>query len=59
MRRAVTLALAAVLMAGTAAFAAPAGPAYKAPRNSLGQPDFSGYWSNASLTPEARPATLG
>ncbi|MGQ9426418.1 hypothetical protein ACXYTJ_09955 [Gilvimarinus sp. F26214L] len=28
---------------------------YEAPRNSLGQPDLSGFWSNASLTPLMRP----
>jgi hypothetical protein len=33
--------------------------AYKAPRNAIGQPDLSGYWSNASLTPESRPSALG
>ena len=33
--------------------------AYKAPRNALGQPDLSGYWSNATLTPESRPAQYG
>jgi hypothetical protein len=38
--------------------AAPA-PAYTAPRNSVGQPDLTGYWSNATLTPESRPSKLG
>jgi len=27
---------------------------YKAPRNAFGQPDLTGYWSNATLTPMAR-----
>jgi hypothetical protein len=65
MRRAV------VLLLGTALGVLPlAGPvltaaaqtksaAYKAPRNAFGQPDLAGYWSNASLTPEARPSSLG
>ena len=62
MRRAVVLligtALCAMPLAGPAATAF-AQTAYKAPRNGLGQPDLSGYWSNASLTPEAKPAALG
>jgi len=33
--------------------------AYKAPRNAFGQPDFGGAWSNATITPESRPATYG
>ncbi len=32
--------------------------AYKAPRNNFGQPDFSGNWSNVSMTPESRPASV-
>ncbi|MBL8773528.1 MAG: hypothetical protein JNK30_19240 [Phenylobacterium sp.] len=34
-----------------AAKAAAAAKAYKAPRNAMGQPDLSGFWSNATLTP--------
>ncbi len=33
--------------------------AYKAPKNGYGQPDFTGAWSNATLTPQARPALYG
>jgi len=33
--------------------------AYKSPRTSFGQPDLGGTWSNASLTPESRPAAYG
>jgi hypothetical protein len=33
--------------------------AYQAPRNAFGQPDLGQYWSNASLTPETRPAAFG
>jgi hypothetical protein len=33
--------------------------AYKAPRLASGQPDLQGYWSNATLTPMARPAKFG
>jgi hypothetical protein len=67
MQRAAIAAVTAVLAAATlppavAQTAPPAAPtavrpAYKAPRNALGQPDLSGYWTNASLTPEARPAS--
>lgn len=32
---------------------------YKGPRNAFGQPDLSGYWSNATLTPESRNPALG
>ncbi|MBL8556492.1 MAG: hypothetical protein JNL41_19625 [Phenylobacterium sp.] len=40
--------------------AAPAkAAAYKAPRNAFGQPDLSGAWSNATLTPMMRPAKFG
>jgi hypothetical protein len=32
---------------------------YKAPRNGFGQPDLGGAWSNATLTPQVRPALYG
>ena len=32
---------------------------YKAPHLAIGQPDLEGYWSNATLTPIARPAAFG
>ncbi|MGI1677689.1 MAG: hypothetical protein K6L75_03080 [Cellvibrionaceae bacterium] len=32
---------------------------YKVPLNIHGQPDLSGFWSNASLTPLTRPRDLG
>lgn len=54
--------LAAVLLSGAAAaplHAAPASGAYRAPRNSWGQPDLSGNWTNVSLTPEQRDPKLG
>ena len=41
-------------MAGSAAAAD-----YKAPLNGFGQPDFSGSWTNTTLTPQARPALYG
>ena len=51
---------AAGLAACALAFAALAGSAaaqaYKAPRNAFGQPDFSGTWTNASVTQLERPA---
>ena len=33
--------------------------AYKAPRTAFGQPDLSGFWTNASLTPLTRSPTVG
>ena len=50
----VALAMAPVAMGGLAV----AGP-YKAPVNGYGQPDLGGTWSNATLTPQARPALYG
>jgi hypothetical protein len=38
--------------------AAAAGP-YSPPRNGLGQPDLSGAWSNATLTPQVRNPLYG
>lgn len=35
------------------------GDPYKAPRTSEDQPDLQGFWTNATLTPVERPATLG
>src|SRR5215213_4046097 len=32
---------------------------YRAPRNSFGQPDLQGMWTNSTLTPVERPARLG
>ena len=65
MQRAVLAAFGSLLLAGvaaapiTAAAADAKAPAkaeapYKTPRNVFGQPDLSGYWSNATLTPMAR-----
>jgi hypothetical protein len=66
LQRAVIIALGSIAVALPAAMvpaqlmAAPAAAsAYKAPRNAFGQPDLSGYWSNATLTPLVRPAKLG
>ena len=33
-------------------------PAYSAPKTAWGAPDLMGIWSNASLTPLTRPASL-
>ncbi|MGH6963531.1 MAG: hypothetical protein ACREE0_03515 [Phenylobacterium sp.] len=47
-----------------AAKAAPAGdptiapPGWSAPKNAMGQPDISGYWSNATMTPLTRNARV-
>jgi hypothetical protein len=70
MRRALVLILGTALVTtgpGFNAFAAPAAqpvaaaadssvppPGWKRPRNAMGQPDLSGYWSNATLTPLTR-----
>ncbi len=66
MSRAIMIALAATLCAGplelasqAAAETKPAAAAYKAPRNAFGQPDLAGYWSNATLTPMMRSASVG
>jgi hypothetical protein len=52
-----------VLLAAAAALALSAGAAlaaevWKVPRNAFGQPDFSGVWSNASVTQLERPPAL-
>ena len=57
-----TRAMTRVLMMGACALALalPASAAeYKAPKNGYGQPDLGGTWSNATLTPQARPALYG
>ena len=64
MNRALILALgtAAIACSGAALAAAPATAkpeASKAPMSADGHPDLSGFWSNATLTPEQRPASLG
>lgn len=48
----------AVSCLGAPALAGPQG-AYAAPRNGFGQPDISGNWSNATLTPQVRPSLYG
>lgn len=59
MQRALFLALGSTACAAAVAGAAFAAPAYKAPRNTWGQPNISGNWTNVSITPEQRPASLG
>ena len=60
MRRVLVLALGSALCTAGLATAAPAAEAsakaaaWKSPRNAMGQPDLSGYWSNATLTPLTR-----
>ena len=64
MKGSIAIAMGAALFAGAAslplqaAAKAPPSKTYKAPRNPLGQPDFSGAWSNVSMTPESRPAAI-
>jgi len=64
--RALILALGTALCAVPVALTGPAAAQpkaaaapYKAPRDAEGHPDLSGFWSNATLTPEQRPANLG
>jgi hypothetical protein len=62
MRRTTVAVLAAFICAAPSAQAQPpasAAKAYKAPRNAFGQPDLDGQWTNATLTPVARPAQYG
>lgn len=66
MQRRLALAIGTALCAAPLAFAPgalQAAPAratpYKAPRTAFGQPDISGYWSNATLTPETRDPKYG
>src|SRR3546814_839608 len=60
MRLALVLALGTALSASGLALAAPAGdptipqPGWSAPKNAMGQPDLSGFWSNATMTPLTR-----
>ena len=54
MTRAMLLSLAGLLIAGSAVAAD-----YHPPRNGFGQPDLSGAWSNATLTPQARSPLYG
>ena len=69
MRRALILAIGTALCMSGAALAAPpqaAGPVdptirqpgWATPRNAAGQPDLSGYWTNATLTPLTRNPRL-
>jgi hypothetical protein len=60
MRLAIVLALGTALTTAGLALAVQAAPAkapakaWTAPRNAMGQPDLSGHWSNATLTPLTR-----
>ncbi|HEX5262683.1 MAG TPA: hypothetical protein VFW13_04110 [Phenylobacterium sp.] len=71
MRFALILALGTALCAGSALAAATSAsdktptvdptvrqPGWKTPKNSIGQPDLSGYWSNATMTPTVRNTKL-
>jgi hypothetical protein len=52
------LCAAPIALAALSATAAPAA-AFKAPMSADGHPDLSGFWSNATLTTEQRPAKFG
>jgi len=56
--RALILALGTALCAVPIALTGPAAAQPKA-RDADGHPDLAGFWSNATLTPEQRPAALG
>jgi len=56
MKRSLIVTLAALSLAG-GAFAAPA--TWKPPHNAMGQPDLEGNWTNATMTPQTRPAQYG
>jgi hypothetical protein len=66
MARTLVLALGLGFSVSSLALAAPAPsadptvqqPGWRAPRNAFGQPDLSGYWSNATLTPLVRNVRL-
>ena len=52
--------LAAVAADAKAPMAKAAAPAaYKTPRNAFGQPDLTGFWTNATLTPMTRSPSVG
>src|SRR5690242_17244402 len=52
-------ACAALGLALAAGAAVAADAPWKAPHNGYGQPDLTGAWSNATLTPQARPPLYG
>ena len=54
MKHAAILILTALLLAGAAS-----AQIYKPPRNASGQPDLEGAWTNATMTPQTRPAQYG
>ena len=54
----VSLLTVGLLTVGSVSAAEQAAP-YQAPRNGYGQPDLSGDWSNATLTPQARSPLYG
>ena len=56
MRNTLMLGLTVALFAGSALAQ---GAGWKAPRNGFGQPDLEGAWTNATMTPQTRPAQYG
>jgi len=58
-RAATIIALAAGLSLGALAAATAADAPFKTPKTAFGQPDISGYWSNATLTPMVRDSKFG
>lgn len=55
MNRAVLISASATVLA----LAIPAAAQEAAPRNTYGQPDITGTWTNTTLTPQRRPAAYG
>ena len=60
MRHKITLGLALAVLSVGPTFAQETPRAgWAAPRNVWGQPDLEGVWTNATITPQARPASFG
>jgi len=58
MRRALLAGL-VLALASTTMATAQSPRAFKASKNAFGQPELGGYWTNATMTPLARPAEFG
>ena len=57
-RRVLSILLGTAMLAAPLALQAAPSADWKAPKTAFGQPDISGNWTNASLTPETRPPAL-
>jgi hypothetical protein len=59
MRRALIIIAGGLLCTAALPVFAADSTAYQGPKNSLGQPDLTGTWSNATLTPQTRSPLYG